>query len=99
ITSPLASLTNPGRFVENLVGQLDTFLFPAFAERYLDNVHRISGVTRGKHPRPPKLAEPHQLDDPSPFLAGTPFANILSTPLGTELPQAPRFAHHWIVAA
>ena len=32
ITSPLATLVNPGRFVENLVRPLDAQLFPAFAE-------------------------------------------------------------------
>jgi hypothetical protein len=98
IASPLGTLTNPGRFVESLVRPLDPALFPAFGERYLDNVYRISGVTRGKHPKPPKLDEPHLYDDPSPFLDGTPFAAILSTPLGTEIPQAARSSHHWIVA-
>ena len=33
ITSPLATLVNPGRFVENLVRPLDAQLFPAFAQR------------------------------------------------------------------
>jgi hypothetical protein len=98
ITSPLATLVKPGRFVESLVRPLDAQLFPAFAERYLDNTYRISGVARGKHAKPPKLDEPHHLDDPSPFLEGTPFAGILATPLGTEIPQRARTSHHWIVA-
>jgi hypothetical protein len=98
ITSPLGTLTNAGRFVENLVRPLDAQLFPVFAERYTDNTYRISGVKRGKHAKPPKLDAPHHLDDPSPFLEGTPFAGILSTPLGTEIPQRARESHHWIVA-
>ncbi len=98
IMSPLATLVKPGRFVEALVRPFDAQLFPAFAERYLDNTYRISGVARGKHAKPPKLDEPHQLDDPSPFLEGTPFAGILATPLGTEIPQRARTSHHWIVA-
>ena len=98
ITSPLASLVKPGRFIETLVRPLDAQLFPVFAERYLDNTYRISGVTRGKHAKPPTLDEPHHLDDPSPFLDGTPFAGILTTPLGTEIPQRARNSHHWIVA-
>ena len=98
ITSPLSSLVKPGRFVESLVRPFDAQLFPVFAERYTDNVYRISGVTRGKHAKPPKLDEPHLYDDPSPFLEGTPFAGILATPLGTEIPQRARSSHHWIVA-
>jgi hypothetical protein len=98
ITSPLATLVKPGRFVETLVRPLDAQLFPIFAERYLDNTYRISGVTRGRHPKPPKLDEPHQLDDPSPFLDGTPFAGILATLIGTDIPQRARSSHHWIVA-
>lgn len=98
ITSPLASLVNPGRFVESLAQPLDAHLFPVFAERYVDNAYRVSGIPRGKYPKPPKLEEPHHLDDPSPFLEGTPFAGILATPLGTEIPQRARASHHWIVA-
>jgi hypothetical protein len=98
ITSPLATLVNPGRFVETVVRPLEAELFPVFAERYIENTYRISGVPRGKHAKPPKLDEPHHLDDPSPFFDGTPFAGILATPLGTEIPQRARSSHHWIVA-
>lgn len=98
ITAPLATLLKPGRFVEDLVRPLDADHFPGFANRYLDNTYRISGVARGKHARPPKLSEPHHLDDPSPFLAGTPFAGILATPLSVAIPQEARTSHQWIVA-
>ena len=98
ITSPLATLVKPGRFVESLVRPLDAQLFPVFAERYIDNTYRVSGVPRGKYPKPPKLDEPHHLDDPSPFLEGTPFAGILATPLPVDIPAAARTSHHWIVA-
>lgn len=98
IASPLMTITPPGRFVESLVRPLDRDLFPAFADRYEENAYRISGVARGKSAKPTKLVEPHHLDDPSPFLTGTPFAGILQTPLGTDIPQAVRSAHHWIVA-
>ncbi len=98
ITSPLSTLINPGRFVEALVRPLEADLFPTFAERYVDNTYRVSGVVRGKHAKPPKLAEPHHLDDPSPFLDGTPFAGTLATPLPVEIPAASRTSHHWIVA-
>ena len=98
ITSPLATLVKPGRFVEDLVRPLDAQLFPAFAETYLDNTYRISGVPRGKYAKPPKLDEPHHLDDPSPFLEGTPFAGILATPLPVDIPPEARTSHHWIVA-
>ncbi len=40
ITSPLATLVKPGRFVETLVRPLDAQLFPVFVERYLDNTYR-----------------------------------------------------------
>ena len=66
-TSPLATLVNPGRFVENLVRPLDAQLFPAFAEKFLDNTYSISGVPRAKYAKPPKLDEPHHLDDPCRF--------------------------------
>lgn len=98
VVSPLGSLVAPGRFVEHLVGPLEGNLFPRFADQYEHNTYRISGVTRSKQTKPAKLVQPRQLDDPSPFLADTPFADILATPLGTEIPQAARSSHHWIVA-
>jgi hypothetical protein len=98
ITAPLSTLLKPGRFVEDLVRPLEPELFPTFAERYLDNTYRISGVPRGKQVKPPKLAEPHHLDDPSPFLAGTPFDGILATPLSVAIPEEARTTHQWIVA-
>jgi hypothetical protein len=98
ITSPLSSLVNPGKFVEDLVRPLAAGLFPAFADRYEENVFRISGVARARYAKPPKLSEPHHLDDPSPFLDGTPFAGILAMPLATEIPQHVRSSHHWMVA-
>jgi hypothetical protein len=98
ITAPLATLLNPGRLVENLVRPLDAELFPIFAQRYLDNTYRISGVPRIKLAKPPKLAEPHHLDDPSPFLAGTPFDGFLATRIPVEIPQQARTSHQWIVA-
>jgi hypothetical protein len=98
ITSPLSSLVNPGQLIESLVKPLDAALFPNFADRYLDNVYRLSGIPRGKYAKPPKLVEPHQFDDPSSFLDRTPFAGILTTSIGTEIPNAVRNSHHWIVA-
>lgn len=98
ITAPLSTLLKPGRFVEDLVRPLDGERFPAFVERYLDNTYRISGIPRGKQTKPPKLAEPHHLDDPSPFLSGTPFDGILATPLSVAIPQEARTSHQWIVA-
>ena len=98
ITSPLATLIKPGHFVETLIRPLDAQLFPVFAERYIDNKYRISGVPRAKYAKPPKLDEPHHLDDPSPFLDGTPFAGILATPLPVEIPTEARTSHQWIVA-
>jgi len=98
ITAPLSTLLRPGRFVEDLVRPLDAELFPTFAARYLDNTYRISGVPRGKQLKPPKLAEPHHLDDPSPFLAGTPFEGMLATPLSVAIPEEARTTHQWIVA-
>jgi hypothetical protein len=98
ITSPLSSLVNPGKFVEDLIRPLDAGLFPAFADRYQENVYRLSGIARAKYAKPPKLAEPRQFDDPWPFLEGTSFAGILATLLATEIPQRVRSSHHWIVA-
>ena len=53
VAAPLSSLVNPGRFVEALVRPLTADLFPVFAERYLDNTYRISGVPRAKYAKPP----------------------------------------------
>ena len=97
IVSPLSSLVAPGAFVEDLVKPLTPDLFPAFATRYQDNVYRISGVIPGRTGKQPKLIAPSDVDDPSPFLGGTPFANLLKVPLGTELPPSVRTSHHWIV--
>lgn len=98
ITSPLMSLVQPGRFVEALVRPLDENLFPTFARRYEENVLRLSGIVPGRQAKQPKLAAPREFDDPSPFLEGTPFAGLLATPLGTDIPQSVRSSHHWIVA-
>lgn len=98
ITSPLNSLVDAGRFVESLVKPLDATHFPVFADRYVENTYRVSGIPRMRYAKPPKLAEPHLVDDPLPFLAGTPFEHILATPIGTEIPLSVRNEHHWIVA-
>lgn len=99
IVSPLSSLTSPGRFVEHLVQPLTADAFPNFAARYAENVATISGIPPNARPaKPTKVVEPHHLDDPTPFLAGTPFADILKTPIATEIPQRVRSSHHWIVA-
>ena len=98
IVSPTSSLLNSGQFVESLIKPLDAELFPVLTDRYLDNVYRLSGIPRAKYAKPPKLVEPRQFDDASGFLDGTPFAGILATPVGTEIPQAVRTSHHWMVA-
>jgi Type IV secretion-system coupling protein DNA-binding domain len=98
ITADLKTLIVPGRAVQRMVAPLTSDLFPAFADRYEENVYRLSGVARVKHAKPPKLAEPHQFDDPSPFLEGTPFARLLNTVIPIEIPNAIRNEHHWIVA-
>ena len=56
------------------------------------------GLTGGKSQKPQKLVEPHHLDDPTPFLEGTPFANFLATPLPITIPEQLRMSHHWMVA-
>jgi hypothetical protein len=98
ITAPIASLTSPGRFVEALARPLSADLFPAFAERFEDNAAALSGGARGKTAKSQRLPEPHMFEDPTPFLAGTPFSEILATPLPIALPQSLRTSHHWIVA-
>src|SRR5665213_2372775 len=99
VTAPISSLTQtPGRLVEALVKPLSPSLFPKFAETYKANVEKISGITVGKSQKPQKLVEPHHLDDPTPFLEGTPFANFLATPLPITIPEQLRMSHHGIVA-
>ena len=98
ITATLKSLVSPGRAVEHMIAPLSAELFPAFTERYAENVYRLSGVARVKHAKPPKLAKPHEFDDPSPFLDGTPLAGMLDTAIPIEIPEAIRSEHHWIVA-
>lgn len=98
ITAPVASLAPAGRFVEALVRPLTSDRFPAFAARYQENAAALSGAPRGKSAKSQKAVEPHMFDDPSPFLAGTAFADILAVPLPIAFPQALRMSHHWIVA-
>jgi hypothetical protein len=98
IISPVSSLVTPGTFIEDLIRPLAADLFPTFASRYEENVYRISGVIPSRTGKQPKLVAPRDIDDPSPFLAGTPFANILGVQIATELPQSIRTSHHWIVA-
>jgi len=99
VTAPISSLTQmPGRLVEALIKPFSPSLFPNFAQTYKANVEKISGVTGGKSQKPQKLVEPHHLDDPTPFLEGTPFANFLTTPLPITIPEQLRMSHHWIVA-
>lgn len=98
ITAPISSLAPPGRFIEALARPMTAERFPAFAERYERNAADLSGVTSGKTSKPQKILEPHHFDDPSPFLTGTPFDGLLSTPLPIAIPQPLRTSHHWIVA-
>lgn len=98
VTAPIASLTSPGQFVESLVKPLASNHFPIFSARYEQNVAALSEPSAGKSTRSSKRAEPKMFDDPSPFLAGTPFENILSVPLPIAIPQHLRTSHHWIVA-
>src|SRR5271154_683267 len=74
----------------------DSYHFPS-RQRHRNHIY-ISGVPRGKYAKPPKLDEPPDLADPSPFLEGTPFAGILTTPLSVDIPPESRPSHHWIVA-
>lgn len=49
IASPLSTLVNPGKFVEDLVRPVDASLFPALTDRYEENVYRIFGITRARY--------------------------------------------------
>ncbi|KYK44759.1 hypothetical protein A1D31_35875 [Bradyrhizobium liaoningense] len=87
LTAPIASLAPAGRFVEALIRPLASDHFPSFAARYEENVAALSGTPRAKGARSPKTAEPHMFDDPAPFLAGTPYVDILSVALPIAFPR------------
>ena len=83
ITSPLVLARNARRISsKTLFARSTPDLFPDLSPSAIMTTPIAFRVSLApNHAKPPKLAEPHHLDDPSPFLDGTPFAGILATPL------------------
>ena len=108
LTVPLISLLRkPGDMVDKIVGTLtaeplvDVGLFTALQQRFHENLCRASGVDPYSENRRPLIYAheselvPEELVEC--YLAGTPFVDLLKTPVPFVLPDAARFEHHWIV--
>lgn len=108
LTVPLASLLkDPGEVVFRIIGTLtdeslvDVGLFTEFQIRTYENGCRASNVIPYETIRKPIIPAcsselpPEELVKT--YLAGTPFVDLLLTPVPFEIPLQTRFEHHWII--
>lgn len=108
VAVPLISLLpNPGIVVDKIIGTLcaeplvDAGLFTEFQTRTYENQCRVSNIVPYQESKRPLLfacdceLPPEELIES--YLAGTPFVELLKTPVPFELPQQTRFEHHWII--
>lgn len=108
-TIPLISTAfNPALLVEKFIGTFSDpdnekeGVFVKLRYRLYENACEVAGIAPyGAKPLVPTTAStmegsPVQLVEK--YLKGTPFYDLLVTPIPLHLPQSTRFEHHWIVA-
>lgn len=106
---PLISvLSDRHDVVDRLIGTIsaselfDVGLFAGVQQRIYENMCIFSGVPLGVASKKPLIAAkdadlpPEELVDT--YLAGTPFQDLLLTPIPFALPEEQRFSGHWIIA-
>lgn len=104
----LALLPNVGDIVERITGTvldetiINVGLFRDLQERLYDNACRASGIDPHTDSKRPIIRAgdselpPEDLIDA--YLSGTPFRELLLTPVPFVIPEQARFEHQWIVA-
>jgi hypothetical protein len=104
----LALLPNVGDIVERITGTvldeavINVGLFRGLQDRLYDNACRASGIDPHSDSKRPIVTAreselpPEELIDA--YLSGTPFRDLLLTPVPFVIPEQARFEHHWIVA-
>jgi hypothetical protein len=110
LTIPLVfALTNPAALADLIIGNIcdqdlvDAGLFTSLQQRFYENTCNASGIRLDdERPRKPFITAgestlpPAELVDT--YLNGTPFRELLLTPVPFAIPEKSRFEHHWIVA-
>lgn len=108
-TVPLVSLLDhPGDIIDRLIGTLckpelaEAGLFTTLQQKFWENVCAASGVPPDQESRRPLITAdkstlpPEELVET--YLKGTPFLDLLLTPIPFTIPQSVRFEHTHIVA-
>lgn len=108
LTVPLLSLLrDPGEIVDKIIGTLcavpliDAGLFTEFLTRTYENRCRVSKTNPYEETKRPLVSAcdcelpPEEMIRA--YLGGTPFVELIKTPVPFELPQQTRFEHHWII--
>jgi hypothetical protein len=103
------ALKNPATLVDLIIGTVcdaelvDAGLFTSLQQRFYENTCNASGIRLDdERPRKPFITAgestlpPAELVDT--YLNGTPFRELLLTPVPFAIPEKSRFEHHWIVA-
>jgi len=110
LTVPLVTLMRrPGATIDKLIGTLlteelaDAGMLTTLQKRLYENVCLTSGVDPDDEKRRKPLIAADDADLPpielvETYLKGTPFLDLLLTPVPFEIPLSARFQHHWIVA-
>ncbi len=104
----VALLPNVGDIIERIIGTvfneavIDVGLFAKLQDRLYNNACAASGVEPHSDSKRPIVTAgdsdlpPDELIDA--YLSGTPFRELLLTPVPFVIPEEARIEHHWIVA-
>ena len=105
----VALLRNVGGIVDRIIGTLytselaDAGLFTTLQQRFYENICLASGIRPDdEKPRKPFITAdvselpPAELVET--YLGGTPFLDLLLSPIPFSIPAKTRFEHHWIIA-
>lgn len=110
LTVPLVTLMrDPGGTVDRIIGTLlkdelaKIGLFTTLQQQLYENTCLASGLSPNdeKHRKPFITADDSDLPPielVETYLKGTPFVDLLLTPVPFHIPMSARFQHHWIVA-
>lgn len=110
LTVPLITLMrDPGGTVDKVIGTLlkdelaEVGLFTTLQQQLYENTCLASGLSPNdeKHRKPFITADDSDLPPielVETYLKGTPFVDLLLTPVPFHIPMSARFQHHWIVA-
>ena len=110
LTVPLVTLMrDPGSTVDRIIGTLlkdelaEIGLFTTLQQQLYENTCLASGLSPNdeKHRKPFITADDSDLPPielVETYLKGTPFVDLLLTPVPFHIPMSARFQHHWIVA-